>query len=362
MRCPTCGANLEHDDRFCPECGSQVLNQAQISYDNFDALQIRCPKCNELNEPGTKYCCYCGYDFKKRYVTKELPEIKKKSPAKIILSVAGIMLVAVVGGVLVHSMLANKNTVEKADKKDTASATESPAVATTEAAATEQPSTETPVTEAPATEATATEAPATEATTQQAAPAVQMKFTDNATCDIDGNMTSKDFAHVESEDGSYSFSYPKKLFNNFSYSEEDGYYFSYEENGNTICSLRYYAIDDPGDPIDRGIATQNKLVGDVYDAGFVYPSNIREKGTGDDGYMNVIVLGWTDSSYNKARYVCAGSDGEKTYFMEFNYPDADKDNVTEKWDYIYTNTYRDCSFCGSSKKPYSTYEAFVAEN
>lgn len=46
--CPKC-KHLSFDERYCVECGEQLVYEAQ-----------RCPKCNEVADDNATYCYNCG--------------------------------------------------------------------------------------------------------------------------------------------------------------------------------------------------------------------------------------------------------------------------------------------------------------
>jgi hypothetical protein len=46
--CPSCGASLEKNSKFCPECGEK-LNTSK-----------HCPECGEKLKPNAKFCINCG--------------------------------------------------------------------------------------------------------------------------------------------------------------------------------------------------------------------------------------------------------------------------------------------------------------
>lgn len=48
MKCSKCGAELEPDDTFCPECGAKIESSN------------KCPYCGSILEPDDKFCPSCG--------------------------------------------------------------------------------------------------------------------------------------------------------------------------------------------------------------------------------------------------------------------------------------------------------------
>ena len=73
--CPKCGASVPNGSKFCPDCGTPIVNAAsKVSCPNCHrvvpagkfcpecgaALSATCPKCGHTNAPGTKFCANCG--------------------------------------------------------------------------------------------------------------------------------------------------------------------------------------------------------------------------------------------------------------------------------------------------------------
>jgi len=56
MNCTKCGATLESDAVFCPECGTPVEKQEQPQ----QAATIFCPMCGAALEEGSEWCTSCG--------------------------------------------------------------------------------------------------------------------------------------------------------------------------------------------------------------------------------------------------------------------------------------------------------------
>ncbi len=56
--CPHCGAENQPEDRFCIQCGKELVAELP-SLDLMDA-GIVCPACDTFNEPDRKTCIRCG--------------------------------------------------------------------------------------------------------------------------------------------------------------------------------------------------------------------------------------------------------------------------------------------------------------
>ncbi len=67
MVCKECGAQLQPEDQFCPECGAKVIKKK------------KCPECGEILKAGTKFCPFCGAEVGAgRPVRKKNPEAANK--------------------------------------------------------------------------------------------------------------------------------------------------------------------------------------------------------------------------------------------------------------------------------------------
>ncbi len=55
LRCDNCGARLDDDSAFCPECGSPVKSDKPAG-----TGKVFCSNCGNAEESGTKFCSQCG--------------------------------------------------------------------------------------------------------------------------------------------------------------------------------------------------------------------------------------------------------------------------------------------------------------
>ncbi|MBI5222960.1 hypothetical protein HY990_00915 [Candidatus Micrarchaeota archaeon] len=53
LKCPNCATPISLSMERCPSCGVRIKSM----------FRMRCPKCNALNELGSKKCSKCFYDF-----------------------------------------------------------------------------------------------------------------------------------------------------------------------------------------------------------------------------------------------------------------------------------------------------------
>ncbi len=59
--CPTCGAGIPENAKFCSSCGARFEKPA--TSETFNAPAHKCPKCNADIEPDAKFCTSCGAKF-----------------------------------------------------------------------------------------------------------------------------------------------------------------------------------------------------------------------------------------------------------------------------------------------------------
>lgn len=57
--CPSCGAELEEDDIFCPECGHRLAAEEPVQPMQMPQ-ENRCPQCGNILGPEAKFCGACG--------------------------------------------------------------------------------------------------------------------------------------------------------------------------------------------------------------------------------------------------------------------------------------------------------------
>jgi predicted nucleic acid-binding Zn ribbon protein len=307
---------------------------------------MNCKVCGTELKENAKFCTSCGapVDYNGRNEKK-----KNSTLLKIILGILIAAVVIVVAVFFVYSFRKDQgNTSVVEENMDTAEESDTISVIGQENAESDTEE---------ATEAAISTQSSTEAQTQS--NGMEMKYVDNEICDLENNLTKNDFQYVESPTGDFSFYYPKYLYNYFEYTDESGFYFSYIDDGETICSLHVYEEDYPGDPISNAENIVEALKGDFSSINYLWPDNIAEKGVGEDGIMQIVMNGWTDSAKTTLKYILAGNDGEKTYCLETINPEGDTKDDTEEWDYIVNTLYRYCSFSGTSKAPYTNYKEFI---
>lgn len=393
MKCSVCGKELSDKAKFCTGCGSPVessVSDYTANTKKYDTENhIICPKCGASLSRNVRYCTLCGYNVIKDSSEKGIESIsedhhkekdanslypgvdedeilyKPKKSNKIIIGIVVflvVVLVAIVGILLYKGTLGDKLSPKKEERQD---------IAVEKSSSKEEDTTEGSVsisiatTEQEKEETSETDMDISVASTEgqeETNGGLDLKYCDNTYCNINNNLTKDDFQYVECPDDNYHFYYPKYLYNHWSYSPEDGFYFWYDDNDTTITSLHVYSENCSGDLFANAKDLSSSMKNSVKKIGYTFPDNIEKHGVGDDGIMQVVVSGWTDSAQNDAKYMVGGNNGTKNYIMEVTYPDYDVKNDVEDWDYIVNTLYRYCSFSGSTKSPYPNYNAFVEDN
>lgn len=163
-----------------------------------------------------------------------------------------------------------------------------------------------------------------------------------------------------SEDGSYSFVYPKNFFNSASYNQQEGSYVFEASDGvsRMECSKKdAVSLGNAVSSVKNIRERYRKMLASTY---FEHPK--KELKADSQGMTHVILAGYTDSSRDEGIYFILASDGKYDYVMEYTYPVEDKstDNPKGKTDYVLDCIYRGTSFSGSSKAMRS-YEDFLKD-
>ena len=190
---------------------------------------------------------------------------------------------------------------------------------------------------------------------------VDASYTDNSGMYISDCLTVDDYYQRSSSDGSFSFAYPKYVFNGSDINEEENYYDYYyeDDNGNRTMEMKIYNEDNPGD------AVQNTK--DLFYNMSATPSEVLYKvepkdEVNDQGMGRGIVAGTYDYiSDDTCVYIVVANDGEKNYIMEFYYPDSAPEYDYDDVNYIVDCVYRYCSFAGGTYKPRS-HDLFIKDD
>ena len=63
--CPNCGTLYAADNKYCRTCGTQLTEPlgAATTATPAPIVQVTCPRCHGVNEPGASFCYSCGLPF-----------------------------------------------------------------------------------------------------------------------------------------------------------------------------------------------------------------------------------------------------------------------------------------------------------
>lgn len=183
--------------------------------------------------------------------------------------------------------------------------------------------------------------------------------TDNHTMNANACLNTEAYHTVTAGDGSFSFGYPKYLFNSSKVDESGtSYTLSYKGDfGKKEAELEVYTKPNKGDALENAKALYDEYASSVYKIYFkMQPTRIDSK-----GMARALIGGSVDDSETTGVYIIAVNDGEKNYILKFTYPDPDIQYDYNAIDYVVDCVYRYCSFSGTTYQP-RTYEQFKADD
>lgn len=199
----------------------------------------------------------------------------------------------------------------------------------------------------------------TERTKEKESTKSTLADTDNSTMDASACLSPSDYNTVTSEDGSFSFGYPKYLFNHSEVNEEGtSYKLSYKDGSDEAkAQLVVYTEDNPGNALENAKQLYSEFASSVNKVYFkMQPTRIDSK-----GMARALIGGSVDSAESEGTYIIAANDGEKNYILQFTYPDPDMKNDYNDIDYVVDCVYRYCSFSGGTYQP-RTHEQFLRDD
>lgn len=199
----------------------------------------------------------------------------------------------------------------------------------------------------------------TEATEKKENKKTVLADTDNENMNVDACLSPEDYNTVTSKDGSFSFGYPKYLFNE-SEVKEDGTSYTLSYKGDTSekkAELVVYTEDNSGNPLENAKELYRRFSSTVYKTYFkMQPTRIDSS-----GMARTLIGASVDSSETEGIYIIAVNDGEKNYILKFTYPDPDMSYDYNEIDYVVDCIYRYCSFSGGTYQP-RTYQQFLKDD
>ena len=188
-----------------------------------------------------------------------------------------------------------------------------------------------------------------------------LAYTDNSSMNVGACLSPEDYNTVTAKDDSFSFAYPKYLFNHGEVNEEGtSYTFSYKGNSasdSNEAELSVYTQENEGDPLQNARELYQNFSSEVYKKYFkMYPSRVDSS-----GMARTLIGASADSSEKTGVYIIAANDGKRDYILKFTYPDLDMTNDYNEIDYVVDCVYRFCSFSGGTYQPRS-YQQFLDDN
>ena len=199
----------------------------------------------------------------------------------------------------------------------------------------------------------------TESTTEGKYVSQKLADTDNSSMNIDACNSPEVYNTVTSQDGSFSFSYPKYLFNDSKVDKSGtSYMLSYKEDSDSVdAKLTVYTEDNQGNALENAKQLYQRF------SSLVYKTYFKMESTRIDskGMARALISGSVDSSETQGVYIIAANDGEKNYILKFVYPAPDIHDNYNMIDYVVDCIYRYCSFSGGTYKP-RTYQQFLKDD
>lgn len=196
-----------------------------------------------------------------------------------------------------------------------------------------------------------------EATSEEAKKT--LAYTDNSSMNVGSCLSTDAYDTVIAEDGSFSFGYPKYLFNR-SEVNKDGtsYTLSYkEEKALKTAELTVYTESNEGNALENAKQLYQQFSSQVNKIYFkMQPTKIDSS-----GMARTLIGASVDSSETTGVYIIAANDGKKNYILKFTYPDPDMKDDYNQIDYVVDCVYRYCSFSGGTYRP-RTYQQFLKDD
>ena len=162
-----------------------------------------------------------------------------------------------------------------------------------------------------------------------------------------------------SEDGSFSFGYPKYLFNHSEMNAlGNSYSLTYKEGSEEKkAELAVYTEENEGNALENAKQLYDRFSSQVNKIYF----KMQPTRTDSEGMARTLIGASVDSSETTGVYIIAANDGEKNYILKFTYPDPDMKDDYNAIDYVVDCVYRYCSFSGGTYRP-RTYQQFLKDD
>ena len=372
ITCPQCGKKNNDTARFCSACGFNLAgtgknNQYQEPSRqdgnrwgrNYSASPESRQNMGERQDPGyptvNDYPPVNEYPPGRGYTLDEKDRGDKSGSGtrKALLIFAAVISLMIISLslVLLRSQFSDQSTSETAEAKSGKKGGKGEETTREEAAS----DTDVSTTESSSRETTEYE----DVSIEEEDDTAGFDYCDNDYINITYHSEVSDFQLVNSEDGSFTFSYPKYIFNHAEVNEDGSdYLFTYRnEYGEDDFVLRYTKEYDPGNAKDIVMGHQKEYMSAYSKVLYQYDYK-RDK---NKGHQHIsIASGYINASESRGQYALVENDGEYTYRMVFVYDECSGEE-NNRLQYIINNVYRQCSFAMSKKKAVS-YEEMLKED
>lgn len=186
-----------------------------------------------------------------------------------------------------------------------------------------------------------------------------LEDTENSHMSVENCLSTDAYNTVISEDGSFSFGYPKYLFNHSEVNASgSSYSLTYKEGGEEKkAELAVYTEENEGNALENAKQLYDRFSSQVNKIYF----KMQPTRTDSEGMARTLIGASVDSSETTGVYIIAANDGEKNYILKFTYPDPDMKDDYNAIDYVVDCVYRYCSFSGGTYRP-RTYQQFLKDD
>lgn len=186
-----------------------------------------------------------------------------------------------------------------------------------------------------------------------------LKDTENLHMSVENCLSTDAYNTVISEDGSFSFGYPKYLFNHSEMNAlGNSYSLTYKEGSEEKkAELAVYTEENEGNALENAKQLYDRFSSQVNKIYF----KMQPTRTDSEGMARTLIGASVDSSETTGVYIIAANDGEKNYILKFTYPDPDMKDDYNAIDYVVDCVYRYCSFSGGTYRP-RTYQQFLKDD
>lgn len=329
MYCKRCGTKNKDDARFCENCGQKLIEAPNTPKPEQPKQEISQEPSQEPKQP------------------KEPKQAPKMSSKTWIIGLACIILVVVV--IFGYQMM--KGGTDNS-RKDSASGTE-------EQANTENTTDNNDNTE----EDTEDVKDDTEDDTDET-KSHDLPYTDNDEMDLESCKNTDNYQYVTCKDKTFSFKYPKYLFNYSKInSASDEYTLGYvgdEEKEPEIIATFKCKKAQSSDPVKNVQKVYKEKKETINKVTFAYPQGGKSPQV-KNGKSTMIVMGYLNGARSRCEYVLITSDGKNTYTMDIEYNETDPDDEYKEINYVVDCMYRGCSFTNSTYK-LRTFEQFQKDD